>query len=267
MPFINKSQGILILAALGVFLQVAGANWDITLHLTRPGEREGNRLLVDAETFFSSSHIFLYTGVVLTTIAALSSGVMLVTYYYNDNNNRGKKSLRYTKPLLPSYTTAFKLLVLGCGLQLIAGPFDLWWHGAIGLDGLLSPPHLLLIVGMFVNSIAACLGLTRITRLIAPTSSFCLSLTASTTKSRKLSKLIVTIRNTKVIKAALVLAFAALWLSATWLVYAFVLPLSQGQRFNFNMDPTIAAIISIIVLPLVSSIVFVTASRIIGSIK
>src|ERR1051325_10962767 len=82
---VKKSQVILILATLGVFLQVAGANWDITLHLTRQGEREGNRLLVDAETFFSSSHIFLYTGVVLTTIAALSSGVMLVTYYYNDN--------------------------------------------------------------------------------------------------------------------------------------------------------------------------------------
>jgi len=265
---VKKSQVILILATLGVFLQVAGANWDITLHLTRQGEREGNRLLVDAETFFSSSHIFLYTGVVLTTIAAISGGIMLATYYYKANRSRKKEPLLYAKQLLPSFAAAFKLLILGCGLQVIAGPFDFWWHANIGLDGLLSPPHLFLIVGMFTNSIGASLGLTRIIRLISPISSPHLTLPTSSTKSSKVSKFSVTIMNNKtLIKAALVPAFAALWLSATWLVYAFVLPLSQGQHFNFNMNPIIAVIISIIVLPLISSIVFVIASRTIGRIK
>jgi hypothetical protein len=260
-PFsINKSQIILILAASGAFLQVAGANWDITLHLTRIGDREGNRLLVDAETFFSSSHIFLYMGVGLTTIAAVSGSIMLVTYYYNNS-----KSLLYTKPSLPSFTTAFKLLILGCGLQLVAGPFDLWWHTKIGLDGLLSPPHLLLIVGMLVNATAASVGLTRIIIRISPLPPSYVSLPTSSTKSKIPSKLIIKIINDKIItKAGLVLAFAALWLSATWLVYAFVLPISQGKHFNFNMNPILAVIISIIVLPLISAIVFVTAYRTIG---
>jgi hypothetical protein len=62
----------------------------------------------------------------------------------------------------------------------------------------------------------------------------------------------------------LIPAFATLWLSATWLVYAFVLPLSHGERFDFNMNPVAAAIIAMIALPLIGSIVFVTSSKVIG---
>jgi hypothetical protein len=58
--------------------------------------------------------------------------------------------------------------------------------------------------------------------------------------------------------------FAALWFTTTWYVYMFSLPFSNGENFQFNLNPNIAAIIAIIVLPLLSSIIFVTASKTIG---
>jgi hypothetical protein len=44
----------------------------------------------------------------------------------------------------------------------------------------------------------------------------------------------------------------------------FSLPFSNGENFQFNLNPNIAAVIAIIVLPLLSSIIFVTASKTIG---
>ena len=40
-----------------------------------------------------------------------------------------------------------------------AGPLDFAWHTAFGLDGLLSPPHAVLTMGMVLCSIGAFLGL------------------------------------------------------------------------------------------------------------
>jgi len=50
----------LFLATAGGILQIGAASWDITSHILR-----------QPETFFTPSHTVLYTGVGLTTIAAI----------------------------------------------------------------------------------------------------------------------------------------------------------------------------------------------------
>jgi hypothetical protein len=205
----------LILATTGAFLQIGGTSWDVTSHL-----------LQRPESFFTPSHALLYAGVGMLTIAAGTGGTLLSR----------NKELR-TK----SFATAFKLLIIGSGIALVAGPADFWWHQTFGVDGLLSPTHLTLATGMLINSVAVVLGFARI-------------IVHFSSKSKKL-----------MIKCALIPAFAAMWLTLIWYVHMFALPLSNGQHFNFNLDPIAETIIAIVALPLICSVVFLTASKTIGN--
>ncbi|MDW0230299.1 MAG: hypothetical protein QOA20_10735 [Nitrososphaeraceae archaeon] len=211
----NITIAILIIGTAGSFLQIGGTSWDITSHIMQ-----------EPETFFTPSHTVLYTGVGLLTIAAGLSGVMLLR-----NNDELRKK---------SFVTAFKLLIIGSAVSLVAGPSDFLWHETFGVDGLLSPSHLALITGMLINAVAVAVGLARITVHISAPS------------------------KQRLIKLLMIPGFAALWVTCTWYVYMFSLPFSNGENFQFNLNPNIAAIIAIIVLPLLSSIIFVTASKTIG---
>jgi hypothetical protein len=205
----------LILDTAGAFLQIGGTSWDVTSHL-----------LQRPESFFTLSHGVLYAGVGMLTIAAGIGAIVLLR----------NKELR-TK----SFATAFKLLIIGSGIALVAGPADFWWHQTFGVDGLLSPTHLTLATGMLINSVAVVLGLARIIVHLSD--------------SKKL-----------MIKGALIPAFAAMWLTLIWYVHMFALPLSNGQHFNFNFDPIVETIIAIVALPLICSVVFLTASKTIGGV-
>jgi hypothetical protein len=214
----NKKYGmdvilaILMMATAGSLLQIGGTSWDVTSHL-----------MLEPETFFTPSHTVLYTGIGLLTIAS-GIGVVLLR---NKENRRN------------SYATAFKLLIIGSVVCLVAGPSDFLWHETFGVDGLLSPPHLALITGMLINSIAVVLGLARVI-VYLPIGS-----------------------KQRLIKFALVPAFAALWFTTIWYVYMFSLPFSNGENFQFNLNPNLSVLIAIVTLPLLSSIIFVTASKVI----
>jgi hypothetical protein len=184
-----------------------------------------SHIMQEPETFFTPSHTVLYAGVGLLTIAAGTSGFLLI----RNNELRGR-----------SFATPMKLLIIGSTISLVAGPSDFLWHETFGVDGLLSPPHLALITGMLINAVATVVGLARIGVHV-------------TSPSRQ-----------RLIKAAMVPAFAALWFTTTWYVYMFSLPFSDGENFQFNLNPTIASLIAIVTLPLLSSIIFLTASKSIG---
>src|ERR687892_314134 len=186
-----------------------------------------SHIMEEPETFFTPSHAVLYVGVGMLTIAAVTSVILLI----RNNLLRG----------MP-VATALKLLIIGSTISLVAGPSDFLWHETFGVDGLLSPPHLALITGMLINAVATILGLARIDVHI-------------TSPSRQ-----------KLIKATMIPAFAALWFTTTWYVYIFSLPFSNGENFQFNLNPLIASLIAIVTLPLFSSIIFVTASKTIGRI-
>jgi hypothetical protein len=185
-----------------------------------------SHLLRRPETFFIPSHTMLYAGVGLLTIAATISVYLL---------RKNGKEIR-----IESFSTALKLLIIGSAVSLVAGPSDYLWHQTFGVDGLLSPTHLTLVTGMLINSIAVVLGLARIIVHLP------------------------VVRQRILVKAAMVPAFSAMWVTMIWYVYMFALPLSDGQHFNFNLNPIHEIIISIIALPTIGSVIFVTASRTIG---
>lgn len=199
---------VFILAGTGSILQIGGGNWDVTSHL-----------LLKPETFFTPSHAILYAGIFVLIVSAILCITLLLRH----------KDLRQNSIYLP-----LRLLILGSSLSLIAGPGDYFWHQLFGVDGFLSPTHLLLITGMLINSFGSAIGLVRIIPAI--------------------QYLFVS----KLCQIFLIFAFIALWLNLISFIYIFALPISNGELFNFNLNPLIESLIAIIFLPIVNSLVAIS---------
>lgn len=196
-------------ALIGVTLSMWGASWDITSHLLRT-----------PETFFTPSHGVLYSGVGISLVSAIMSLAMLMA----------KKQTRK----MP-FTFGLKMIILGALLQVIAGPGDYYWHELFGIDGLLSPTHLTLALGIMIVSIGSMVGFARIHSHLVEKNSF--------------------------VKLILPVSFGIFWFSVMWLVFFFVLPISEGDTHNFNPDPYVAIVLSFVALPFIFSMVFWSASK------
>ena len=125
-----------LIALLGVSLSMWGASWDITSHLLRT-----------PETFFTPSHGVLYLGVGVSLISAILGLTIIST----------KKEIRPRPFVLGS-----KVIIIGAIVQIIAGPGDFYWHELFGIDGLLSPTHITLALGIMIVSVGSIIGLSRI---------------------------------------------------------------------------------------------------------
>ncbi|HEX5892513.1 MAG TPA: hypothetical protein VFY41_06600, partial [Nitrososphaeraceae archaeon] len=131
-----------ILVSLGVLLSASSGSWDIT-----------NHLLNKPETFFSPPHAGLYMGVAIV----LSGSIIMLSRYYRSYSNISNNNHFINK--LIDLPLPMKLVTIGVIMLVSAGPFDFAWHSAFGLDGLLSPSHSVLTIGMAVSSIGALLGM------------------------------------------------------------------------------------------------------------
>ena len=200
-----------LIALLGVSLSMWGASWDITSHLLRT-----------PETFFTPSHGVLYLGVGVSLISAILGLTIILI----------KKEIRQRPFVLGS-----KVIVVGAIVQIIAGPGDFYWHELFGIDGLLSPTHITLALGIMVVSVGSIIGMSRIF--------------FETERKDRFLKLIVPI------------SFGIFWFSVMWLIFFFVLPISEGETHNFNPDPYVALGLGIALLPFSFSLVFWTTSKII----
>jgi Tol biopolymer transport system component len=92
------------------------------------------------DTFFTPWHAILYTGALLHGLVLLNVAV------------RGRRDGLPVRRALPH---GYGLSFIGAGLFLVAGVFDLIWHGVFGFEAdteaLLSPPHLALAAsGVFM---------------------------------------------------------------------------------------------------------------------
>ena len=185
------------LISFGILVVTTGGSWDISNHLlNRP------------ETFFSTPHFVLYSGVII----ALSGAILVVL----------KSSVEKIKT---ENRISIKLVQTGIALLIGAGPFDFLWHSNFGLDGLLSPPHLVLIFGMVFSSVGAFLSIVR-----------------NLTHNSYLVKNILT-----------VLSIMPMWLSVTGLFFSFSLPFSKTDYFDFNPNPVFGAIFATIAFPFLIS--------------
>jgi hypothetical protein len=181
-----------------------------------------SHLLNQPDSFFTPSHAMLYTGIGLISISAGVGSYIL---------RRKKKIKQYN-----SISLSFKLLIIGSFLSLIAGPLDYLWHQSFGLDGLLSPTHITLATGMLINSVAVFIGLYGVMNNIS--------------HWKKLAKIF------------LIPCLCSLWFTSIWYVFIYVLPFSESDFFNFNLDTYSATLIASIFLPLINSIMFLCSSKV-----
>jgi hypothetical protein len=181
-----------------------------------------SHLLNQPDSFFTPSHAMLYTGIGLIAISAGVSSYLL---------RRKNKIKQYN-----SISLSFKLLIIGSFLSLIAGPLDYLWHQNFGLDGLLSPTHITLATGMLINSVAVFIGLYGVMNNIS--------------HWKNLAKIF------------LIPSLCSLWFTSIWYVFIFVLPFSESDFFNFNLDTYSATLIASIFLPLINSIMFLCSSKV-----
>lgn len=116
-----------ILAVIGPIIVVSAGFWDAISHLQRA-----------PEFFWSTPHIVVYTGVTISSIAAVLGGIVL-----------------YTKSVRGFLKTGIRLVILGSIIQIISGFGDSISHDLFGIDGLISWSHQPLELGLVLASLGA----------------------------------------------------------------------------------------------------------------
>jgi hypothetical protein len=192
-----------VLVSLGMLLAIAGGSWDIT-----------NHLLNKPETFFAPPHAVLYSGAASAVV-----GTVLVF--------SGSKSGGAGKMIWPA-----KLVIVGVVMLISAAPVDFAWHSAFGLDGLLSPPHFVLVSGMVVGSAGALAGLAQ--------------------SAKRLPSVLI------------VIAILPIWLAASGIIDMFSLPFSETEYFNFNPHPTLGVAVATLAFPFLISVCLIGSSALAG---
>lgn len=200
------SMIVLMFASVGSIMQISAGNWDVTSHL-----------LSSPESFFTPSHTVLYAGIGILSLSSIV-GIALM--------------LKYRELKKSGLTLPFKLLIIGSLISIISGPSDYIWHETFGLDGFLSPTHLMLITGMLINTLAVAIGLVRLNSFVKTGTYYQLE------------------------RIFLIPAMVALWLNLMSYVYMFALPISNGELFNFNLNPIAESLIALVFLPLINSGLF-----------
>jgi hypothetical protein len=230
----------LLIISLGILLTASSGSWDITNHLlNRP------------ETFFSPPHAGLYSGVVLVLFGSL------MTYRYHRHS--GKISGIQTKKSLPTY---LRLVIVGIVMLISAGPLDFAWHTAFGLDGLLSPPHAVLTMGLVLCSIGAFLGMIRKNnyygRMRTKTNIMTNDDNYSIVGLKNTSRNDTTTR-TKTSLLYIIIAITAIWITVSGIIHMVSLPFSDTDYFKFNPNPLLAGLIATLCFPFLVSFILFTS--------
>ena len=118
-----------ILAVIGPIVIVSAGFWDAISHLQK-----------EPEFFWSIQHIIVYTGVSLTSCAAIMGCILL-----------------FRKSVYGSLKTGIKLVIIGSITQIISGFGDSLSHEVFGIDGLISWSHQPLEFGLVLASLGGVL--------------------------------------------------------------------------------------------------------------
>ncbi len=121
-------------AALAVTSTTVGLYWDISWHIG-----------IGRDTFWTPAHMAIQFGAVLT---GLSCAYLILHTTFTGDVASKEKSVKIwgLRGPLGAFIAAW-----GGFCMLTSAPFDNWWHESYGLDvTILSPPHVVLLVGIFV---------------------------------------------------------------------------------------------------------------------
>jgi hypothetical protein len=121
-------------SALAITSTTVGLYWDISWHIG-----------IGRDTFWTPAHLAIQFGAILT---GLCCAYLILHTTFARNSTVREHSVRiwgFRGPL-----GAF-IAAWGGFCMLTSAPFDNWWHNSFGLDiAILSPPHVVLILGIFV---------------------------------------------------------------------------------------------------------------------
>ena len=140
---ISKSDLFLLEIPLYVYISVIasmcviiGIIWDIAWHMSFG--RDG---------LFSAPHLVTYVG---AATAGLFSGYQVLrTSFWGSAFEKGKM-INFWGIFYGSLGALF--CIWGGIASLTSAPFDDWWHNTYGLDvKILSPPHAILLLGIFIK--------------------------------------------------------------------------------------------------------------------
>jgi hypothetical protein len=120
---------------------VVGLLWDISWHET-----------VGRDTFWTLPHLLEQFGAVL---AGFSCGWLVLQTTFRGTPESRAESVRFWGFLGP---LGAWVTIWGTFVMITSAPFDNWWHNAYGLDvQIVSPPHMVLALGMVAIQIGALL--------------------------------------------------------------------------------------------------------------
>jgi hypothetical protein len=119
------------LSALGVTSAMVGVHWDIAWHRS-----------IGRDTFWTPAHIAIQ---MCGVIAGITCGYLILwTTFTNSSLRSASVNVLGFRGPLGAFISAW-----GGFTMIASAPFDDWWHNAYGLDvKILSPPHIVLAVGM-----------------------------------------------------------------------------------------------------------------------
>jgi hypothetical protein len=121
---------------------VLGLIWDISWHTT-----------IGRDAFWTPAHVAVYLGGVL---AGVSCGYLVLrTTFAPSLRYDPASSVRVWRMRGP---LGAWVAIWGAFAMITSAPYDDWWHNAYGLDvKILSPPHIVLVVGMMAIVLGALL--------------------------------------------------------------------------------------------------------------
>jgi hypothetical protein len=121
------------MSALAVTSTSTGLYWDISWHMS-----------IGRDTFWTPAHLGIHFGAI---IAGISSVVLILSNTFGSRRDQRGSAVK----MWGFYGPLGAFVSLWGGLAMLtSAPFDDWWHNAFGLDvQIMSPPHVVLILGIF----------------------------------------------------------------------------------------------------------------------
>lgn len=128
--------GVLLFSS---FCIVTGLIWDISWHMT-----------IGRDTLWSPPHVLEQIG---AGLAGLACGFVALRTTFAGSYAMREASVRFWGFRAP---LGAWIAIWGAFAMMFSVPFDDWWHNAYGLDvEILSPPHVVLLLGMIAIQLGA----------------------------------------------------------------------------------------------------------------
>jgi hypothetical protein len=152
----SKKTGIklyIYAVTVAALFSAVGVLWDISWHTS-----------VGRDQFLTPPHILIYLGAIFGGL--FSAIQVLINTFISPAEEKGS----FVKVWGIFYASLGSLFCIwGAIAMLTSAPFDNWWHSAYGLDvKVFSPPHALLLLGIFFLEFGGCVCISKFINLAKP---------------------------------------------------------------------------------------------------